>query len=41
MLFDLTNAPATFMRMMNEVLKPYLDSFEIMYFNDILVFNET
>eukprot|EP00253_Pinus_taeda_P003430 PITA_03430 len=35
--FDLTNAPATFMYLMNSVLHPYLDNFVIVLINDILV----
>ena len=37
MLFGLTNAPATFMELMNRVFHPYLDRFLIVFVNDILV----
>ena len=39
--FRLTNDPATFMRLMHDILRPFTNSFMVVYLDDILIFNKS
>src|SRR5579884_52931 len=41
LLFGLTNAPAIFMMLINNIFHDYLDKFVIIYLDDILIYSKT